>query len=203
MGRGEFFWITTMNALDTAIKPTGKGAKLYQLGFRAVGLYMRPDRCSIDVVRELHSAGIRIFAIWEKGNPTSAAFFNARQGQQDASAGSSFAQAMGMPKGKPLFACVDYDASLSDDHGPVLDYMTAFHQEAKARGYLTGVYGSGQTCQFMIDRGVAHYGFLDQSTGHAGHAAFMPKAAIVQGVSKTILGLDCDLDTVRSEEVLW
>ena len=192
------------NGLDSATNTDGNAHCILEAGYQFVGLYLRPDRCSENCVQGLHSVGISIFSIWESGYPTSAAYFTAAQGTQDAEAASAFAGSVGMPTEltKPIFAAVDYDATMEDLEGPILSYFTGFHDTCKAYGYLTGVYGSGQSCQFLLGQGYVHTTWLAQSTGWTGYD---PSAghALVQGPSATVCGLDIDLDNVIDTTVTW
>ena len=192
------------SGLDVASNAEGKAQAIVEAGYSRVGLYLRPDRCSLASVKELHEAGIQIFSIWEKGNPTSAKYFSEEQGKNDAAAASEFAGSIGMPTEltKPIFAAVDFDASMGDIQGPILEYFKAFHDTAKSYGYLTGVYGSGQTCSHLLGTGYVHTIWLAQSTGWTGHN---PNAsyAIIQGPATTVCGLDVDLDTVNTDDVCW
>lgn len=193
-----------LNGLDTPTDTTGSAHALAAAGIQAVGFYARPDRASKAMIDGLHEVGIKVWAIWEKGEPTSVGYFNAEQGTNDANAAVDFLSGVGVPHGAPVFACVDYDASNGDVNGPVLEYMTAFHAACRAAGLLAAVYGSGLTCRTMINAGVAHYGFLAGSGGYAGYDEFLPDAAIVQGnEDATVAGFAVDLDTVKDETVCW
>jgi hypothetical protein len=188
-----------VKGFDTASDTTGWAHRIADLGFLAVGAYMRPDRCSQAMVRGLHSVGVQIFSIWEKGEPVSAAYFDFPKGVTDALAACDFAASMGQPAGTPIFACVDYDAAYAD----VQRYLQGFHETCRSAGYLAGTYGSGLVCSSAIADGISHYGFLSQSTGFPGYEEFRPAAAIVQGASTTVLEFDVDLDEVQMPEVCW
>jgi len=192
------------DGLDVASNPQGNANCILNAGYNYVGLYLRADRSSLACVQDLKSVGISIFSIWEQGYPTSAAYFTATQGTSDAEAACNFAASIQMPTQltKPIFAAVDYDASMADLEGPILAYFTAFHDVCKSYGYLTGVYGSGQTCQYLLGQGYVHTTWLAQSTGWTGYD---PSAghAIVQGGETTVCGLDVDLDNVIDTTVAW
>lgn len=188
-----------MKAFDVANDTSGRAHDIQAAGYGAVGLYLRSDRASKAMVDGLHSVGVKCFSVYEKGNPTTPAYFTAYQGIRDASAAIVSAQKIGQPKGSIIFAAIDYDSHPSDVHG----YVVAFHDALKAHGYLTGIYGNGVTIAHFIDLGYCNKGWLSQSKGFAGYAAYKPHAAIIQGPQTTVLGWDVDLDTVVDESVLW
>jgi hypothetical protein len=193
-----------MKALDTATKTTGKAHALKDLGYQAVGLYLRPDRADKAMVEDLHSAGIKCFSVYEKGWPTSPAYFKSIQGFVDGRRAAKVAAMLGQPKGTEIFAAVDYDAVWKTDGASVLAYMTAFRQEVKSAGYLASVYGSGLVCEKLVDAGYAHSGWLSGSTGWAGYKAFKARASVVQATMDIkILGLNADTDTVVDPGVCW
>lgn len=175
-----------MKALDTSTKTTGVAKSLAAEGYQAVGVYLRPDRCSAAMVAELHTAGLKVWSVYEKGYPTSDAYFTPARGAMDGEAAAKFAkQALGQPEGSLIYAAVDYDPDPNDESGPTIrgaisKYMAAFKAAIAPSGYKTGVYGSGRTCRILTQMGLADAGWLCQSRSFAEHAQFQPAAAIVQ-----------------------
>ena len=192
-----------MHGFDTANSTVNHAHDLAAKGYGAAGLYLSPTRTTKEQVDGLHSVDIKVFSIWEKGNPTSDGYFSAEKGKQDGEAAAAYAKVLGMPSGKPIFACFDYDTSSSAINGVCRDYQEAFRTAVMAEGYLAACYGSGLLCSTYVSAGISHYGFLAQSRGFAGFNDYKSSAAIVQGPSQTILGLDCDLDFIQDESVLW
>ena len=192
----------SLAAIDTTESTVNHVHALVAEGIQAVLLYARSDRTGTQQIAGLRSMGVQIGWIWEKGNPTSANYFSQSQGVVDATRFLSEAAGLGIPMDSTVFACVDYDATQDDIDGPITDYMTAFHQQVKDGGYMVGVYGSGLTCECMIAKGIAHYGYLDQSTGHQGHTSYLSRADIIQGPSGTVCGLACDHDVVVNADVV-
>jgi hypothetical protein len=179
-------------------------------GITGFALYARVDRTPLSEVQRMALLGAPIVWIWEEGEPTSADYFNADQGAIDARKALLYFQSFGTLIQGPykIFPTVDYDASEDDlavtPDGCVIAYLRAFHavimnNNADSR---VGVYGSGLTCETAIAAGVAHWGWMDQSTGHAGHTEYLDRADIVQGPSTTIDGVNCDTDEVNNEDVL-
>jgi len=174
-----------MKALDTSSETIGQAKKIATANYGAVGVYLRPDRCSAAMLAELRNAGLQVWSIYEKGYPTSDDYFSADQGVIDGHAAATFAQSMGQPVKTQIYSTVDYDPDDSDPqcptiNGPISDYMRAFQAAIQPSGYVASVYGSGRTCRILMANGLAKTGWLAQSTGFAEYHAFKPKAGIVQ-----------------------
>jgi hypothetical protein len=169
-----------IRAIDTSVKTTGQANAIKAAGFDAVGVYLRSDRCSAAMITELRNAGLKIWTVYEKGNPTGPGYFNAARGTADGTRAADFAQEIGQPTGTQIYAGVDYDATQSEVNGVISSYMTAFQAAVQAEGYSSSVYGSGRTCRILIAKGLAKTGWLSLSTGWAEHNAFKPNASIVQ-----------------------
>jgi hypothetical protein len=196
-----------MNAIDTSAKTTGQANDIVAAGYGAVGVYLRPDRCSVAMIAELHNAGLKVWSIYEKGFPTSDAYFSADQGSADGNRAAAFAQLMGQPQGTQIYAAVDYDPDDSDASGPTINgpisaYMKAFQAAIQPAGYLASVYGSGRTCRILMANGLAQTGWLTQSTGFAEYKLFKPKAGIIQ---LPVINDDWDGDEIPDPAVvgLW
>jgi hypothetical protein len=174
-----------MKGIDSSSKTTGQAKNLAAAGYGAVGIYLRPDRCTAAMIAELHSAGLKVWSTYEKGYPTSDAYFSASQGAKDGKAAAAFAKSMGQPKGSQIYATVDYDPDDSDPSGPTIngrisDYMKEFQVTINPAGYVVSVYGSGRTCRILLAKGLAKTGWLTQSPGFAEYKKFKPVAGIVQ-----------------------
>lgn len=171
----------TVKAIDSSTKTTGMAQAIAAAGFGAVGVYLRPDRCTAAMIAELHGQNLKVWTVYEKGYPTSDGYFTAAKGDSDGRAAAKFAaDTIGQPKNTQIYAAVDYDAGLTAVNGPISDYMRAFQAAVAAKGYQASVYGSGRTCRILQASGLAVSGWLTQSTGFAEYAAYKPKAAIVQ-----------------------
>lgn len=191
-----------MQGLDTCEPTIGLASTIAAKGFEAVGVYLRPDRCSAAMISELHHAGLRIWSMYEKGFPTSDDYFSARQGLIDGHAAASFAsQMISQPNGTQIYACVDYDPDSNDENGPTIrgvisEYMSAFKSALDQTGYVAAVYGSGRTCRILIDTGLASSGWLCVSRSFAEHEAFRLRAAIVQ---TSVINSNWDADTIQDQ----
>lgn len=172
-------------------------------GYHSFGFYLRPDRAPKSGIDALLAAGIKLWSIWERGNPTTTEYFSTAQGTSDGQAAAMYALELGQPSQTQIFACFDYDPTIGAIEGPLRDYMEAFREAIRQDGYWASAYGSGTLLQRYIGYGIAHSGWLSQSKGFSGYETFKPSAAIIQGPSKTICGLGADADTVVDESVLW
>ena len=169
-------------------------------GYTAVGVYARPDRCPFEMAQGLLGVGIKLWTVFEEGQPTSPEYFTVDQAHSDAAKTIAWARMVGMPAASTIFAAVDYDAQPSDVEG----YLTAFHEAVKAEGFLMGVYGSGWICTYFANAGFAHATWLSGSTGWTGYSAFTGKCDILQVISpKGVLGYSADYDIIRNPGVLW
>jgi hypothetical protein len=174
-----------MKALDSSSKTLGQAKSIAAAGYGAVGVYLRSDRCTAAMLAELHGAGLKVWSVYEKGYPTSDAYFSAAKGASDGKAAAAFAKSMGQPKGTQIYAAVDYDPDDSDPKGPTISgpisaYMKAFQAAIQPAGYVASIYGSGRTCRILLASGLAKTGWLTQSTGFAEYKKFKPVAGIVQ-----------------------
>jgi hypothetical protein len=197
-----------MQALDSSEPTIGMASTIASKGNQAVGVYLRPDRCSAAMIAELHHANLQIWAMYEKGFPIHDRYFSGSQGLIDGHAAAAFAaQAISQPNGTLIYACVDYDPDHDDENGPTIrslisDYMSAFRSAIAQAGYVAGVYGSGRTCRILMDSGLAASGWLSISKSFAEYADFRPRAAIVQ---TSVMNKSWDADSVQDPAAagLW
>jgi hypothetical protein len=194
--------VAAIKGIDTSANTTGKGKEIKAKGYDAVGVYLRSDRCTGAMIKDLQQAGLKIWSTYEKGHPDHDGYFTKSQGATDGSAAAAFAAKIGQPHGTQIYATVDYDPSAPTINGPISEYMAAFQSEAKANGYLASVYGSGRTCRILIEKGLSATGWLCVSSSFAEHQQFKPRASIVQ---VTVINKDWDSDTIAdiSKPGLW
>ena len=175
-----------LNAIETSANTLGKATEIRKIGATAVGVYLRADRCSVAMIKELHEDGLKVWSTWEKGYPDHYAYFSQAQGTIDGAAAAKYArQVLNQPAGTLIYATVDYDADGNNPCGPTINgrisnYMIAFKTEISSAGYEAGVYGSGRTCRILIAKGFAKSGWLTEFRGFAEYAEFAPRASIVQ-----------------------
>ncbi len=211
-----------LQAFDTADWTLNHAHEIFALDYKAVGVYLRSDRTPPAEIAGLHSVGMKVFSIWEKGYPTSPGYFSAAQGRMDAQAASDFAELIGQPllctgggeaetqgvvatvnPSSQIFFCVDFDPSLDEINGPIAAYFEAAHSVCRSRGYLASVYGSGLTCSTLVSLGFAHSGFLSMSRGFRGYSDFEAHASILQVTTSEVAGLSVDIDRVVDQSVCW
>lgn len=83
------------------------------------------------------------------------------------------AQALDQPSGSAIYFAVDYDATVDDLRGDILDYFNEVNRRlAELAGgdnpYHLGVYGSGRTCRFLkANCPAVRYAWLTVSKGWA------------------------------------
>jgi hypothetical protein len=139
----------------------------------------------------LSQSGLEIVAVYEDG-PTSYDYFSASRGTADAQGAISQAAAVGQPGGTAIYFTVDYDAAPDEISGEITNYFEAI-KDAIGDLFIVGVYGSGASCQAMLDAGLAELAWLSCSTSWNGSKTFADWN-IKQGVPTTILGLNADPD---------
>src|SRR5437660_814658 len=168
-------------------------------GFEFVGRYYNTNRPSKNLTlteaQALSAAGITIVVVWENGFPTKASYFSNAKGISDATGALKMASEIGQPEGSAIYFAVDYDASAADVSGPVSQYFQGVKGvfDAADQQYAIGVYGSGATCQSLLNAGVVSFAWLCQSTGFLGSKTFTA-FNIKQGPETEICGMDADRD---------
>ena len=197
-----------MQAIDTSDQTIGLAQSIVDKGYQAVGVYLRPDRCSAAMVAELRHAGLKIWSVYEKGYPTHDGYFSANQGTMDGHSAATFArQSLAQPEGTQIYASVDYDPDDKDEHGPTIreviaNYMNAFGAAVGHSGYIASIYGSGRTCRIIKELGLAKSGWLSVSSHFAEYEEYLPHAEIVQ---TKVLSRSWDSDTIQAPDAagLW
>jgi len=186
--------------LDVGEDCTDQIGCLTEGGFEFVGRYYNTNNPSKNLTlaeaQALAAAGLTVVAIWENGFPTTAGYFSDAKGVSDATAALKMAsQVIGQPEGSGIYFAVDYDATAADVSGRITQYFQGVKSvlNAAEQQYEIGVYGSGATCQSLLDAGLVTLAWLSQSTGFRGTKTF--KAFnIKQGPETTICGMDADED---------
>lgn len=185
------------SGFDTPANTTNCAATIKSQGYEFVGRYLSKSTWKTITPQEakaLKAAGLKIVLVYEDG-PTSVDYFVAGRGKDDAIRAINQAHALGAPAGTAIYFTVDYDASAAHLDGPIANYFREVCQTVSANtfGYLTGVYGSGASCQAISKIPGVSYTWRAQSTGWAGYKLSGPWN-ILQGKETTALGLNVDLD---------
>jgi len=150
-------------------------------------------------------AGLKIGTVWENGEPTTAEYFTADQGKDDAIAALQVAYYAGQPKGTPIYFAVDCDLSFDAISTRLFNYFVGL-RNGMAESYQIGVYGSGLVCEKMTNWALASYSWLAGAKDWEGYDDFLPRATIVQGpLPKALLGIglpesDSDGDIATTDD---
>ena len=137
--------------------------------------------------KRISKAGLFIVSIWEKGRPTSPAYFTAERGLSDARAALAAAKSIQQPSGTPIYFAVDYDASFSDIRGPLKAYLQAVKKvyEENKYYYALGLYGSGSVLSYY--KNTFTYTWLAGAAAWSGTSSFTDWS-ICQHDNNTSLG---------------
>lgn len=179
-------------------------------GVQAVGLYLFrasafKQALTLDIARTLHNNSIKIFAIWESGDPTSDTYFHDgySKGYQEGEMAGSMARAAGQPNQTRVFATIDYDPT-QDAFLLLFQYIKGFSDALGDRNLLPGVYGSGAILDYCKSRMPNLKTYLSESTGYTGYQEFYPHADIVQESGDNSNLCPHDRDLIRNPEgIVW
>lgn len=157
---------------------------------------------SASEARLLSSSDLEVVAVWESASD-SASYFTRLAGLDDATTAYHQASRIGQPAGSAIYFAVDFDASGREITGPIDDYFRGVAAGFAAAGgdspdYNVGIYGSGATCQALLQAGLADYTWLAVSSGWAGYKSFT-KWSIKQGKALTSLPFDHDSDQAQDD----
>lgn len=192
------------NGIDCALDCTKKAAWIKAQGAEFVGRYYRTHNSqwtplTLGEAQTLSSAGLLLVALWESKSDVLDHFSHAAGVDEGTSA---YRQAMlaQQPLSTPIYFAVDFDCSTAGIAGAVNDYFRGIADGFSTIGagqpaYNIGVYGSGNTCSWLLGHGRVTHTWLAQSTGWGGYKTFN-NWNIKQGktVSKPF---DFDLDEAK------
>jgi hypothetical protein len=206
--------MAVLKGLDTTVELTRHARALKRQGYDFALRYYSHNankNLSLGEARALSEAGLRIGVVWETAG-TRAGFFTRAQGLADGAAAFRMAQeVIGQPWGSAIYFAVDYDPTQADIDGVISNYFTGVHAAlyVAAEGkpsYQVGVYGSGLCCGALVERGIAAFSWLSQSTGFAGSRQYAEQRRydLIQMLPVRILGedgivLDIDPDATHPE----
>lgn len=144
------------------------------------------------------AAGIAVGLVWE--TTSDRALYGAKAGGLDGRQARDQARALGFPDRLPIFAAVDFLASVAQLAGPVREYLAAF--AAGVGGVdLAGVYGGLDTVRYALNTKLVDWGW--QTYAWSG-GRWDERAQVRQyrnGVH--IAGHDTDLDRATSLAAFW
>jgi hypothetical protein len=119
----------------------------------------------------LSQSRLQIVAIWEDDQPTDASYFSYKKGVEDGERALNYAQNIGQPEGSAIYFTVDYDVDPANDSEAIKDYFDGV-KVGLTSAYKIGVYGSGYTCSFLLNKGTVDYTWLAQSKGWQDYKQF-------------------------------
>jgi hypothetical protein len=153
--------------------------------------------------QRLADAGLRIGIVYEGRFGDHASNFDRQAGLADGAFARSYgAGTIGQPSGSTIYFGIDFDASVAEMQSRILPYFQgiadAFAKPTGEPNYIVGVYGSGATCQAVLDAGLAQRAWLAQSRGWRNYDAFVKSGqwTLKQAMPGAIAGVSCDSDEV-------
>jgi len=193
--------------IDVSSKCGNRASALAGAGVKTIIRYYSRDtiRPSKRITREeaaqLSAAGLRLGIVHEGRFGDKASNFDRSCGVADGRYARSYGSTeIGQPGGTAIYFGVDFDAAPADIRARIVPYFQgvadAFAVQTGEPQYRVGVYGSGATCEAVLNAGLAHFAWLAQSTRWAGHAAFLAsdRWALNQLAASTVAGVSCDPD---------
>lgn len=185
----------TVEGVDYSFDRPSSPHALYAAGKRFACRYLAiPPNSKIitrDEADDLAAAGLWIVANWEmSGKGTTPPETAAAQALTQA-------HALGIPKGRPIYASVDFDVQPAD-YDRVRDWISRFHAGLNGEYDGRALYGSYYVIKAGLDEGWLKWGWQTYAWSHGNRD---PRAQLYQhqnGVN--IAGVDCDLDTAYHDD---
>lgn len=187
--------------IDTNHDTTRKLGELKALGIETIIRYFNrhgPGNEKVvkpDEARAIAAAGMKLGIVYEYTDTLNQ--FTPDNGVADAQWTRAYASKVGMPANAGIYFAVDLDVSASQIRASIIPYFRAVSQQLPA--YRIGVYGSGLTCQMLLDAYLIDLTWISCSTGWQGSKAFVAagKHNLLQHLPKTIAGLDTDPNEIN------
>ena len=129
-------------------------------------------------------------------------------GKQNATTAYKYASGeIKQPRRSAIYFAVDFNPSKRQIESSIVDYFKGVSEAMSSLppdggdGYDIGVYGSGQTCQTLLDRKLVSYTWLSNSTSFLGTAAFAAsnKWNLMQKTPETLAGLSVDRNFIGAD----
>jgi hypothetical protein len=190
-----------VNAIDLATKLNSTTAKnLVHEGITHVGRYLAERTwawkgLTADEVKDIKSAGLNIFSLFEKGG-NKAAYFTGSQGVADAKDAYTWAKNVGQPEGTAIYFAVDFDAQPAN-FPAILEYFKSV--KANLKGYKVGAYGSFKTLTFLQPQNVAQYFFQTYAWSGGNRCKFNHVFQFQNG--RTLAGITVDYVNMEQKEI--
>jgi hypothetical protein len=143
-------------------------------------------------------AGVAVGLVWE--TTSDRALDGAKAGGLDGRQARDQARALGFPDHLPIFAAVDFLASVVQLAGPVREYLAAF-ADAVGGVDLAGVYGGLDTVRYALNTRLVGWGWQTYAWSHGVWDERAYAQQYHNGVH--IAGHDTDLDRAVDLSALW
>ncbi|MEW6437780.1 MAG: glycoside hydrolase domain-containing protein [Pseudomonadota bacterium] len=182
--------------IDCKLDCTGEIDAIKRASLVFVGRYYRWPKSRFKPLTHneavaLSGAGLFIVALWEWISNT-ISNFSYHHGYDQGTSAYHQGMLAHQPSGTPIYFAVDHDFSAAQIAGPVGDYFKGIADAFVAMGagkssYDVGVYGSGRSCDWLINRSLAKRSWLAESTKWSGTSAYT-SWDIKQSLSKAPIG---------------
>ena len=183
----------TMKSLLTSKGDTGRKAKacdcstvlnkqqaldIKNAGYQVVGRYLtgtanrKRKFITFEEIKNLESAGLRVFPIYQDGGYKVQYFQNVKQGIEDAHTAITAAKRIGVPDGTTIYFAVDFDCYDYQMKSFIVPYFKklnlVFDSETNNKKYKVGIYAPRYICSYISKKGLAEYSFVaDMSSGYS------------------------------------
>ena len=183
----------TMKSLLTSKGDTGRKAKacdcstvlnkqqvldIKNAGYQVVGRYLtgtangKRKFITFEEIKNIESAGLRVFPIYQDGGYKAEYFQNLRQGIVDAHTAITAAKRIGVPDGTTIYFAVDFDCYDYQMKSFIVPYFKklnlVFDSETNNKKYKVGIYAPRYICSYISKKGLAEYSFVaDMSSGYS------------------------------------
>ena len=155
-------------------------------GYETIGRYLtgkvgqeqRNKYLSNDEILDILDGGMTFFPIYQDSNPAMenyvTRYFTTAQAQNDAQAAYNAAISLGLPDNTTIYFAVDCDVTDTQVTNYIIPFFGTLNADSTlVSHYKIGIYGTRNTCQRVVDMGLATSAFLsDMSTGYAGNLGF-------------------------------
>ena len=183
----------TMKSLLTSKGDTGRKAKacdcstvlnkqqaldIKNAGYQVVGRYLtgtangKRKFITFEEIKNIESAGLRVFPIYQDGGYKVQYFQNMKQGIEDAHTAITAAKRIGVPDGTTIYFAVDFDCYDYQMKSFIVPYFKklnlVFNSETNNKKYKVGIYAPRYICSYISNKGLAEYSFVaDMSSGYS------------------------------------
>lgn len=183
----------TMKSLLTSKGDTGRKAKacdcstvlnkqqaldIKNAGYQVVGRYLtgtangKRKFITFEEIKNIESAGLRVFPIYQDGGYKAEYFQNLSQGIVDAHTAITAAKRIGVPSGTTIYFAVDFDCYDYQMKSFIVPYFKklnlVFDSETNNKKYKVGIYAPRYICSYISKKGLAEYSFVaDMSSGYS------------------------------------